>query len=253
MTSSVPESSYHLVDEIADAPGRRRLDTPVAKGYVRADDKESPFHAVYVGGRSGLVAVKLHLALLWRLSAPPYEARRIPARSWALLLGLDDPERSGARRVRAAISRLGEASLLTVSEDPGFAPTLRLLSELGDGEPYVPAPTAQFRDPSKLYFKVSVEMWREGHIQSLHGPGLAMYLILAAEQAYQNPVWFSTHSFSERYGISPQTRAKGTRELQDLRLLQVRSKALDPRGDKVSFNQLHRRYVYRLRGDAKPS
>lgn len=240
----------------------QRANAPLTKHFVRAEvaGVEPMLYRIYVGGQSGAVAVKLYLALVWRCSGAPYMSRRDSARSWAILLDLDDPTQSGARRVSAALRKLQDARLVQLDPDPGYPPTITLLSESGDGSPYEPASTRHFRSnrggktPSadSLYFKIPAAMWVEGYIQAFSGPALIMYLVLACEQAYLRGQWFSTEQFPERYLISAQTRAKGTAELKRAGLLQVTAKTLDETGRTVSFGRPRRRNIYRLIGSAKP-
>lgn len=241
----------------------KRTDTPVSKAFVRAASpaRPAPFYDLYARGRSGDVTVKLYLALLWKCVSPPYESRGDTARGWALLLGLDDPPGKGARKIRSALDRLEGANLIETYPNPGGANTIRLLAEDGSGAPYRPASEASYQqrlgdgstNKNALYFKVSGEMWLGGYMQGLKGPALAMYMILACEQAYRKDVWFSTRVFAERYGISAQTRAVGTEQLTALGLLRVRPQPMDNRGLIASDKQLRTRNLYRLVGAAAPA
>ena len=60
---------------------------------------------------------KLYLALLWMAANPPYDVT-FPARAWAELLGLPNPEGKGDRRVRDAIDWLADQGLITVTRSP---------------------------------------------------------------------------------------------------------------------------------------
>ncbi|WP_461165326.1 hypothetical protein [Arthrobacter sp. R4-81] len=230
------------------------------KWFVRSlEGDKPPLAKVYSGGKSGTVAIKLYLALLWRSSSPPYTTDRA-ARGWATLLDLDDPDGLGSRRVRAALRALEKANLVELEARPGQPPQVTLLDEGGEGIEYE-LPSTMFvrtargaesaealRNPN-LYFKVPSKLWTEGVIQALTGPGLVMLLILLAEQADTKPVWFSTKEFPARYFISSSTRTKGTRELQQYGLLNTISQPLPQPGGSV-FDPRRRRYLYRLSGPA---
>lgn len=223
------------------------------------DGEKSPLAKIYSGGKSGTVAVKLYLALLWRSSSPPYTTDRA-ARGWATLLDLDDPEDLGSRRIRAALRTLEKAQLIELEARPGQPPVVTLLDEGGEGVEYeLPSTmfvktnrgadsTEAFSNPN-LYFKVPSRLWTEGYLQALSGPGLVMLLILLAERADLKAVWFSTTEFPARYFISSSTRTKGTKELQQAGLLNIISQPLPQPGGSV-FDPRRRRYLYRLSGAA---
>ncbi|MFC8314182.1 hypothetical protein ACFUEJ_11230 [Gordonia sp. NPDC057258] len=231
------------------------------KVFVRrsdAGDPEAPMAALYRSGRNGAVAVKLYLALLWRCSAPPFDTDK-PARAWATLLDLDDPENAGARRIKNAMKTLREAGLIEVLENPGYPNLVRLLDESGNREPYTLPSTAYTKAKQtgakpgvlarQMYFKIPPQLWTDGYIQELNGPGLAMLLILLAEQGGEGEaVWFSTTEFPQRYSISHKTRAAGTRELVNARLLTVDSESIAVKMSRAAttFDPRRRRKIYRL-------
>jgi hypothetical protein len=256
----ISEAALAAADHIQATSRRRTTSTPVRKWFVRSFDGEKPPLAkVYSGGKSGTVAVKLYLALLWRSSSPPYTTDRA-ARGWATLLDLDDPDGLGSRRVRAALRSLSKANLVELETRPGQPLLVTVLDEGGEGVEYE-LPSTMFvktsrgaesaealRNPN-LYFKIPSKLWTEGVMQTLSGPGLIMLLILLAEQADSKAVWFSTEEFPARYFISPSTRTKGTKELQQYGLLNTVSQPLPRPGGSV-FDPRRRRYLYRLSGHA---
>ncbi|MGW4394921.1 hypothetical protein ACWEHA_06475 [Amycolatopsis nivea] len=245
--------SLDAAQEQADAVGRRRVDIPVRKSFVRSWDEESPapLAEIYVGGQSGLVAVKLYLALLWRCAKTPYETDK-PARAWATLLDLPDPNTKGARRVANALKTLQQAKLITVSAQAGHPNLVGLAMEDGSGRAYSPPASAyQFArtDQQKqrhMYFKVARELWLDGTIQALPGPALAMLLILLAERADKEPAWFSTAAFPRRYRISHKTRAEGTRQLVARGLLTTDRQPLASTKNASVYDEVRKRTLYRL-------
>lgn len=256
---ALPRPARSAVREMAGSAGRR-VDPPVRKSFVRpmaADaDPVAPMAGVYSGGRSGVVALKLYLALIWRCSAPPFSTDK-PARAWATLLNLDDPEGKGTRRIKSAMKTLEAANLIAIEENPGYPNIVWLLDEAGTGRDYRLPSTAytlakQNGEPKSvlaedMYFKVPKRLWTRGYIQNLKGPGLVMLLILLAEQAGEGEkVWFSTAEFPKRYNISHKTRAAGTQELIDLGLLRVESQSLAKSGYSNTFDTRRRRKVYEL-------
>lgn len=258
--SSVPSTALLAAREIHGS-SRGRLATPVRKSFVRRDDGQPPPMAlVYRGGRSGVVALKLYLALLWRCAAEPYETAKL-GRAWAMLLGLDDPSGKGARRVADALRALEAANLVRITRRPGTPHLVTLLNESGNGEEYSP-PGADYAKAPKgakgdeirarnRYLQVPSQLWLDGDIQQLKGPGLVVLLILLAERAGDEEVWFSTEAFPSRYGrLSPTTRAAGTRQLRDLHLLEVTGSLMPPSATGSVFAPIRRRNTYRLIGPA---
>ncbi len=225
-----PERACQAAKEIAKAMGRRR-GTRVRSAFARdrAGKRSAPMSKlVAVGGRGGEVALKVILALLWMRPGTP---TAISPLKLAELIGLADPDKKGARRVGDALRTLAEHGLITAERRRGGAPTVSLLREDGRGGRYF-APRG---DDEDYYFHIPTEMWTTGKLQQLSSAGLAMLLAIMSEQKSAGaPQWWSTTSFPARIGISPATRARGTRELQRAGLLQVdrrrtsRSGTLEP-------------------------
>lgn len=239
---------------------RRRVDIPVRKSFVRpmteTSDPVAPLARIYSGGRSGVVAVKLYLALIWRCSAPPFSTDK-PARAWATLLDLEDPEGKGARRIKDAMRRLADEQLIDVTSQAGYPNLVTLRDESGSGRAYeLPSTSYSFGKANRAskealaaqtYFKVPLRLWTRGYIQALKGPGLVMLLILLAEQGGEGArVWFSTDEFPRRYNISHKTRAAGTQELRNMGLLTVEREGLPPTSKSGVFETRRTRNVYRL-------
>lgn len=254
--------AVRAANQMAKAGGRR-IDTPIRKTFVRNLDDEGrpPMAKVYAGGRSGVVALKVYLALVWRSTKAPHTSA-LPARGLATLLGLPDPEGKGTRRVKAALKRLEDHNLITLTPQTGHPTIVTLLDESGDGREYeVPSTGYARRDGKKTvssdellrqrYFKVDSRLWLSGKMQKLSGPALVMLLILLAEQAGGGKeVWFSTTAFHDRYGIAPRTRAVGTTELLKAGLLTIEKRSLAANMYSSTFDPRRTRTAYRLFGEA---
>ncbi|WP_137726528.1 hypothetical protein [Prescottella subtropica] len=247
------------------AMSTRRIDTPVRKSFVRPMTEDAgpvaPLARIYSGGRSGVVAVKLYLALVWRCSSAPFSTDK-PARAWATLLDLKDPEGKGARRVKDAMRTLEAAGLITLTEQAGYPNIVTLLDESGSGAAYgLPSTGYSFakahnatkdQRAAQMYFKVPGKLWTQGYMQALSGPELVMLLILLAEKGGEGAkIWFSTSEFPARYNISAQTRATGTHRLQKLGLLRVERESLSSGPRPTTFDTQRRRNVYRLTDKAQ--
>jgi hypothetical protein len=260
--SGVSVASLDRADEIQDGAGRR-VSAPVRKWFVRSLDDQIPMLSMLYsgsggGGRSGYVSIKVLLSLIWKTSKPPFETV-MTAPALAELLDLPDPAGNGARRVRDALKTLVAANLIRLIPRPGTSPRIQLMNETGNGEEYALPSTAYERsqrtkraqesvtDPN-LYFQLPAELWTEGFLQTLNGPGLVMLLVLLAEEGNKKRVWFAGTEFTDRYRISPSTRTKGTKELVDLGMLTITSVPLPSTRGGSTFEQQRRRYEYRLKG-----
>lgn len=254
--NSTSFDSMDAAQEQANEVGKKRIDIPIRKSFVRSWDGETPapLSQIYSGGRGGLVAVKLYAALIWRCARSPYETSK-PARAWATLLDLPDPQKNGARRIKNAMRTLAEANLITVSQRNGEANLIQLKLEDGSGRAYsLPSSAFQFARTDEqrqrhMYFKIARTLWLDGTFQDLPGPATVMLLILLAEQADKKDVWFSTKEFPSRYRISHKTRAEGTAQLVARGLLETTSKPLSGRWNSSTFDRVRTRSIYRLTED----
>ncbi|MGK2321231.1 hypothetical protein [Gordonia rhizosphera] len=213
-----------LAEEIRKTSGRRRS-APVRSTFVRdvGGQKSAPLaKLVSGGGRGHDVALKLYLSLLWRSAKEPF-ATAIPARRWAELLALPDPSGRGARRVSDAVKTLTSLQLIDSTAQPGAAPKLTLLHESGNGDPYIPPRGAA----GDRYFHVPDDLWITGSLQTLSAPAIAMLLAVLVDQSTPGaPVWWATSVFEGRFGLSPATRSRGTKQLVEAKLLTVKRKPI---------------------------
>jgi hypothetical protein len=245
-----------------DSSSRRRDSAPIRKSFVRrvgagpASSERPPLAQLFSGGRGGRVAILLYLAIIWRCSSEPYSTDK-PARAWATLLDLEDPEGRGARRIAEAAKALQAARLVTLTPQPGFPNRITLLEESGEGRKYTLPSTAYSTAKAKgvhgtdlerhTYFKIAPEAWTEGHLQSLSGPAIALLLILLAERGGEGkPVWFSTDAFADRYRISHKSRAEGTKELERRGLLRVGRESLADNPRSTVYDTKRYRNIYHL-------
>lgn len=195
---------------------------PVRRAFIRRISEGPPPLAELVrGGRGGVVRLRLLLSMIWIAAAPPHDTR-FPARAWAELLGLPDPDGKGGRRVADAIRWLAAHDLVTVQSEPGAPGRVFLLDESGSGEPYDIPATAD-KDPftnrlgqGDWYISLTPDLWVQGWLATLSGAALALLLILIDMKQLDgsDEVWVSERARDDRYGISADTWTKGTRELR---------------------------------------
>lgn len=210
-----------------------RESVPVRAAFIASPSPAMPppLTQLLRGGRGGEVKVKLLLSMIWVAAAAPYDVTQ-PARVWAELLGLPDPEVKGAARVNAAIRRLVESGYLSAMKRPGQPSRLTLQNELGTGEEYshpgavwdsVKEADARIRRQTPRYTRLPIELWTAGWIAALSGPALAMLVILLESARGQPPkdLWFAPSVAAARYGLNEATRKKGLDELEQYRLISV--------------------------------
>lgn len=246
--------------EAAAAVSRRlggRPKAPIRRSLIErpAEDQLSPLTLLLRGGRGGTVRLKLELSFLWFAAKAPHSLI-YPARAWANLVGLEDADGRGARRVNEAILWLERNKFITVRAQPGQPNVVTLLQEDATNQPYELPGGAYNRlrkTPDQAdqhrYIQLPAELWTKGWLSILSGAALAMLLVLYAEVGNNDPsttdVWFSPSRADLRYGLSEDTRSKGLRELQAAGLIDVRRAAISP--DTFDFRRL--RNVYRLDPD----
>ncbi|NMR21660.1 hypothetical protein [Cellulomonas fimi] len=223
---------------IKDRLGRRAA-APVRVSFVgahdddRDDDTDPPLARLLRGGRGGEVRLKLELSFLWFAAAAPHDVS-LPARVWAVLLGLEDPEGRGTRRVRQAIDALESNYLIRVARHPGMPPRIWLLDEGAQGVPYT-LPGSAFNAARNTpdawrhrYIQLPDTLWTNGWIATLSGAAIAMLLVLYAERGTDKSgkeLWFSPKRADQLYGLSEDTRSKGLRELRAAGLVSARRRS----------------------------
>lgn len=183
------------------------------------------------GGRGGRTRVALYVSLLWVAGGGDHTTTR-PASFWAKLIGLPDPETTGARTVRSTWAELDRRGFITSASGnySGDLPQIRPLHDDGTKARYS-IPRGHGGD---YYFRVPENFWLL-HVlgDELSGPGLAMYLIAlrAAQLSRDNtPLVFPAPLFKERYGLSESTRKSGLRNLDELGVLDVEPAVVDDQG-----------------------
>lgn len=257
--------------KVVDKSLGARKAVPIRNSFVRNDnpDEDAPLNMLVSGGggRGAAVPVMLYVALIWKCAKKPFDVK-LPARKWAELLGLPDASGKGARRIANALQTLEGLRLIKLDKVHGEASKVTLLDESGDGSDYEVPSTAYSEGGLKrdLYFKVSSSLWTSGQFQQLSASGLAMLLILLEEGGYKpsdspfakvlrtlpqgREVWFTTENFPARYGISASMRSRGTKELENVHLLDTKRRPVGPPGTVVSFTTERVRKVYVLQGNA---
>lgn len=209
---------------------------PFGEGFLRANPRVSsegpPVARILRGGRGGEVRLKLYLSLALLAVSPPFDVSHIPARAWAQMLGLDDATTNGARRVNDAINWLADHQFVEAIRGRGSPGSIVVLHQSGSGEKYV--------RPGNRWVQVPLGFWEHGWIVHLSGSAIALLLILLDLQGGRHvPQSIKPSEAKDRYGLSPDTWTKGTKELSAFGLVAV-GKA--PQGEVWDFRRLQNSY-----------
>lgn len=243
----------------AESAGRRaKKDAPVRHRFFQRDqvgEPDPPLARVLRGargGRGGDVRLRLYLSMLWLVRDD--STLSYPARSWAALLGLDEPETKGARRIKDALVWLSENRFVDMRRLAGHDSQIQLLDDAGSGQRYelpgaaynrLRAQSAEAKAKAHLYTRMPAALWTNGWLSLLSGSAIGMLLILMYEsQRAQMPtVWISPSLADLRYGLSEDTRSKGVLQLEQAGLVHTHRRAVAP----DAFDYRKFRNVYELR------
>ena len=231
---------------------------PLRRAYAERPDNSSaltPLARLLRGGRGGSARLRLYLSYLWLGAAPPHELV-YPARAWAELLDLDDPETAGARRVADAVRWLEKNQFITVTNRAGAPNIVRLLSDTGSGKDYETPGTAFNRlrrtkpEAARIhrYIQLPPELWTSGWMAVLSPAAIAMLIVLRVHVGAKDPdteeVWTAPDYAEKAFLLSEETRTRGLRELRRAGLIDIRRRQLVAT-DSFDFRRL--RNVYQLR------
>lgn len=229
---------------------------PVRRLFLERTDTSAPTTPLALmlrGGRGGGVRLKLYLSFLWLAAAPPHELR-YPARAWAQLLDLEDPETKGARRIADATRWLDEHDFIELSTIPGYSSTVQLLNEAGTGTAYELPGSAYNRlresNPKAAaahrYIQLPASLWTSGWVAVLSPAALSMLLVLRVH-AGANPsedVWISPGYAKDTYLLSEETRTRGLRELAQVGLISITRRQLVS-SDSFDFRRFRNLYQFK--------
>ena len=242
---------------------RGRENVPLRRSFIARDpgvEEIPPLARILRSGRGGGVRLRLYLSLLWVAVSEPHDVA-LPARTWASLLGLRDPEGTGARQVRSGFSWLQANLFVRVDEVRGQAHRVTLLDETGNGEDYV-LPARAFKraeaagqDPdAHIYVRLPATFWTCGWAAQLSGPATAMLLVLLEARGGRvgdKELWFSPSVAENRYTLSENTRSAGVHELAAAGLLVVHRRPVDPQA--VTYRRVRNTYTLLLENLSRPA
>src|SRR4051794_19149606 len=209
----------------------RERNTTIRHGFIAWDSQAGasadtpPLALLLRATKGGAVRLRFYLAVLWQAGGgDERHSVRWPARAWAELLDLPDPEGRGDRRIRDAIRVLEAAGLLAATRRPGEPIELELRREDGTGTLYThPGEVARNAkqagdavDRSDWFVQLPPAFWTQGWAIILSAPGLAMLLALLVltENGTRKGEWISPSRARSRFAMSEDTWTRGIAELR---------------------------------------
>jgi hypothetical protein len=249
-----PPVALEYAEDVAGRVSDRPV--PVRNGFIErvavGSVGDPPLATMLRGGQGGAVRLKLLLAMLWFAVRHPHETS-YPARGWAGLLGLDEYETNGARRITAAIDWLEARKLVRVVRSPGVPSKVYLRDERAAGDEYV-LPFVAVQEKKEegeeltrddLYITLPPEFFTKGWIAVLSAPAVAMLLVMVLEARYSRRVdrlWHSPAQAERRFGLSEDTRGAGLAELVLYGIVDKKTAPVSP----GVFDMKRRRNIYDL-------
>lgn len=220
----------------AVAKSKRTSGVPLAMGFlrrVRGDKDAPPLAQLLRGGRGGEVRLKLYLSMSLIAVGEPYDVTT-PARTWAEMLGLPEPEKNGARRIADAIVWLDRNKLVAARRRQGAPARVTLSSQLGTGGTY------RRPRPKDRYVSLPIGLWQNGWIVHLSGSAIAMLIVLLdMTNGGKESAWIAPAEAKQRYDLSPDTWREGAEELQEAGLVSVTT---DSRGREFGWRRVRKTY-----------
>ncbi|MET8152577.1 hypothetical protein ACIBSW_27575 [Actinoplanes sp. NPDC049668] len=206
--------------------GRRRLERAVERSqrrsvsffpsFYRDDSLQNvpPLAQLLRGGHGGEVRLKLYMTMKMLATRAPHDIRNTPARVWASMLALPDPDVNGARRISDALSSLESANLVQLERRPGMPPTITVLE----------APVQEVSLRTKNWWvNIPIGFWSYEWIYHLSAGAVALIIItrdMRSNLDPSQPPWLSGRD-RKRYGISDDTWTRARKELEELGLLSI--------------------------------
>jgi len=155
------------------------------------------------------------------------------------LLGLDEPNTNGARRVSAAIAWLKDHHFVSVTPNPGAPAGVFLRDERGDGQAYKLPATAlkekvaadEMPGRDDYWVPLPPQFWTQGWISVLRAPAIAMLLVLLDDMSRRKDpdgIWHSPKQAEQRFALSQDTRTDGLLELEAYGVVDRRRDPVSP-------------------------
>jgi hypothetical protein len=160
-------------------------------------------------GRGQGLRLKLYLSMTMLATREPRHLRPYPASAYAKMLSLADPEGQGARRVNQSQRWLRDAGFIQRVENGTHPPHITLL------------PLSQRGEWGGRWITLPLDLWSNGWIHVMSGRALTLYVVLRELTGGRPDGDTADGRRKRQYGLSDETWARGTSELEDLGLAEV--------------------------------
>lgn len=225
------------LDVLRNAVDRSRRNSTVQLpiDFVRDPmEAPTPLKRIASDGRGQGLRLRLYLSMTMLATAEPRHLRPYPAAAYAMMLALPDPEGQGARRVNQAQRWLRDEGFIQRVENGTHPAHITLL------------PIPARGDWGGRWITLPITLWSNGWIQVLSGRALTLYVVLR-ELTGGRPKGDTADGRRKRqYGLSDETWARGSEELVNLGLAEVK-RVID---GSDAFSRRQPRLKYRLIDDA---
>lgn len=227
-------SDYLLKGAVTES--KRRLSVQLAEEFARTTKTTPPGFEPPLARllRIGEVALRLYLTLVM-MTAKPAEGEGLARRPlhretapshFAEMFGYDNlgdgQNRSGpgTRRIERAMKKLQAEGLIELTREPGHHAKISVIH---------PGPGGDLQPP---YITLPIQLWQSGWITALTARGLAIYVALRLVtvgkkqgQGQHVPPYEQV-----RFAFSSDTWQRGTKELVEKGLLEIRAGIVETRG-----------------------
>lgn len=182
--------------------------------------------------RESPVTLRMYLILVMAATTPPHHTK-IPPSDLAGMLGLPDPPVAGKRRVSDALRRLERNGFVSRTLIPGRTADTQVLSPAGTGKAW------SSKTLDRPYITVPINFWAKGWLLALSEPAVAVLVVLC-ELTQGRKGAFADRLRKQTYGLSDDTWTRGTKELVDHHLVEVKVNTY------TSYGEPRRRNFYTL-------
>lgn len=227
MTSEALEALRSAVER-----SRRHSTVQLPIDFARdANSAPTPLKRIAADGRGQGLRLKLYLCMTMLATRAPRLLRPYPASTYARMLGLNDPESQGARRVNQAQRWLRDEGFIQRVENGTHPPYITLLDIPSTGE------------WGGRWITLPLDLWQNGWIHALSGRALTLYVVLRELTGGRPGGSTADGTRKRQYGLSDETWARGVADLEDLSLASVTPilDSTDP------FTRAQRRLKYQLK------
>lgn len=234
---SVSRESLERLEKAVDR-AKRKKSVQLPRGFVyrdQHDNASTPLSELLQN--KGDLRVKVFLTALMMATREPHNLK-LPASEMAVLLGLEDPQGKGRRRVQDTYRALATANMIAKVDSPGRTSELTVLNPDGSNEEW------NSRELQHPYLSLPIELWKNGWIIKLSGRSIALFAVLRDLTASRpNDSGWADGIRKRSYGLSKDTWRRASAELKEEDLLDITREPHTVAGERRLRN------VYKLKNE----